>query len=46
MDTGVSGEKHTRESFDKFYFVRSWTSDLVYKVKYRNTGDSLVFSEI
>jgi len=31
---------------DWFYFVRSWTSDLVYKVKYQNTGESLIFSEI
>jgi hypothetical protein len=29
-----------------FYFVRSWTSDLIYKVKFRNTGSSLVLTEI
>jgi len=29
-----------------FYFVRSWSSDLVYKVKYKNTGNSLVLTQI
>jgi hypothetical protein len=29
-----------------FYFVRSWTSDLVYKVKYTNTGNSLVLTQV
>lgn len=29
-----------------FYFVRSWTSDLIFKAKYENTGDALIFREI
>jgi len=29
-----------------FYFVRSWTSELVYKVHYQNTGSELVFDKI
>jgi hypothetical protein len=29
-----------------FYFVRSWTSDLVYKVHYQNTGSELVLDSI
>lgn len=29
-----------------FYFVRSWTSDLVYKVHYENTGSELVLDYI
>lgn len=29
-----------------FYFVRSWTSDLIYKVHYQNTGSELVFDKI
>jgi hypothetical protein len=31
---------------DWFYFVRSWTSDLVYKARYENTGKALVFREV
>ena len=29
-----------------FYFVRSWTSDLIYKVHYQNTGNELVLDSI
>lgn len=29
-----------------FYFVRSWTSDLIYKVRYENTGEEMVLTEI
>jgi len=29
-----------------FYFVRSWTSDLVYKVRYENAGHALIFKEV
>ncbi len=29
-----------------FYFVRSWTSDLIYKARYENTGAALVIREI
>ncbi|CAM3613545.1 hypothetical protein VA7868_04426 [Vibrio aerogenes CECT 7868] len=29
-----------------FYFVRSWTSELVYKVHYQNMGNELIFDRI
>lgn len=29
-----------------FYFVRSWTSELVYKVRYENAGNELIFKEV
>lgn len=29
-----------------FYFVRSWTSELIYKVRFENAGNSLIFKEI
>ena len=29
-----------------FYFVRSWTSDLIYKVRFENTGTTLNLKEI
>lgn len=31
---------------DWFYFVRSWTSELLYKVHYQNTGKELAFDKI
>jgi len=31
---------------DWFYFTRSWTSELIYKVHYANLGDALFFDEI
>jgi hypothetical protein len=31
---------------DWFYFVRSWTSELIYKVHYKNTGSELILDHI